>query len=195
MARRASVSIESCEVSMYTASGDRLNGFIDKYYRTHQNTGYLRITLKDEILYERGIGFADVENKVEFTKDAMFTFYSLSKPFCAIGLSKLKDRGLVDLDRHPSVYLPEAAGFDERITIRQLLHHVSGIPDFVQTAGFEKRYATGSASQMREHLKELWAYPMLFEPGTDAMYTNVNFIISALIIENVSGMSYASYME
>ena len=123
---------------MNTTACERLDCFIDKYYSLHQNSGYLRITLKDEIIYERAIGFSDIENKVEFTKDSMFTLYSLSKPFCAIGILKLKDRGLIDIDNHPSIYLPEAKGFDARVTIRQLLHHVGGMPDFVQTARFEQ---------------------------------------------------------
>ncbi len=174
---------------------DKLDRFIDEYYEQNKNSGYLRITLKDEIIYERAVGFADIENELEFTKDSKFTFYSLSKPFCAIGLLKLKDRGLVNIDLHPSKYLPEAKGFDERVTIRQLLHHTSGLPDFVQTAEFHKKYASGLPLQMREHLKELVNYPMVFAPGTKSMYANINFIICALIIENVSGMKYAEYMK
>ncbi len=180
---------------MNKAACEKLTRFIDNYYGEHQNSGYLRITLKDKIIYERAIGFADIENKVAFTKQSMFTLYSLSKPFCAIGLLKLQDRGLVDIDLHPSEYLPEAKGFDGRVTIRQMLHHTSGLPDFVQTAHFDKTHATGLPHEMREHLLELSRFPLVFGPGTDAMYANVNFIISALIIENVSGMRYADYMK
>ena len=173
----------------------RLNRFINEYCSLHQISGCIRITSKDEIIYERAIGFSDIENKIEFSKKSMFTFYSLSKPFCAIGILKLKDKGLIDINRHPSVYLPEAKGFDERITIRQLLHHVSGMPDFVQTAKFEQKHTSGFARQIREHLTELSHYSMVFEPGTNTMYANVNFVVCALIIENVSGMKYAEYMK
>lgn len=55
----------------------------------------------------------------------------MTKPFCAIGLLKLKDKGLVDINSHPSRYVPEALGFDSRVTIRQMLNHISGLPDFV----------------------------------------------------------------
>lgn len=173
----------------------KLDCFIDEYYKNNKNSGYLRITSKDEIVYERCIGYADIENEIPFTKESMFTFYSLSKPFSAIGLLKLKDKGLVDLDAHPSKYLPEASGFDERVTIRHMLHHISGLPDFVQTANFNEKGITGLPEQMREQLKELTNYPMVFEPGTQGMYANINFILCALIIENVSGMKYSDYME
>ena len=174
---------------------NKMDCFLDEYYNTHKNSGYLRVTLKDEIIYEKSIGFSDIEEKKEFDRQSVFTLYSLSKPFCAIGLLKLADKNLVDIDCHPSKYVPEAKGFDESVTIRHLLHHVSGLPDFVQTAKFNEKYETGLSWQMREHLKELTKYEMVFEPGTKGMYANINFIICAMIIENVSGMEYNVYME
>lgn len=173
----------------------KLDRFIDEYYKNNKNSGYLRITSEDKIIYEKFIGFADIENKIPFTKDSMFTFYSLTKPFCAIGLLKLKDKNLVDIDCHPAKYIPEAAGFDERVTIRQMLHHISGLPDFVQTAKLNEKNMTGTPEQIREQLKDLSKYPMVFEPGTEGMYANINYILCALIIENVSGMKYDYYMQ
>ena len=172
-----------------------LDAFLDEYYAQNQNSGYLRVTHKDEILYEKNMGFADRENQVPFISDSMFTFYSLSKPFCALGLLRLQDKGLVDIDQHPSKYVPEAAGFDARVTLRHMLHHVSGLPDFVKDAKFNEKYPSGQPRELREQLKELAQYPMLFQPGTSAMYANINFIISALTIENISGMSYPEYMQ
>ncbi len=174
---------------------NKLDSFIEDYYNRNKNSGILRITYKDEILYEKYIGYANIENKVRFTKDSIFTFYSLSKPFCAIGLLKLADKNLIDIDAHPSKYLPEAKGFDSKVTIRHLLHHISGLPDFNQTAKFEQKYKTGFSHELRTHLKELTDYPMVFEPATKGMYANINFIIPALIIENVTGMSYQEYMK
>ncbi len=174
---------------------DKLDSFIDDYYNRNKNSGILRITHKDKILYEKYIGFANIEKEQEFTNESIFSFYSLSKPFCTLGLLKLADKNLVDIDAHPSKYLPEVEGFDSRVTIRQLLHHISGLPDFMQTAKFEQKYKTGLSYELRDHLKELTNYPMVFEPATKGMYANINFIIPALIIENVSGTSYPEYMK
>lgn len=57
----------------------------------------------------------------------MFTLYSISKAFCAIGLMKLADKGLIDINRHPGVYLQEAKDFPKELTIRHLLWHGSAI--------------------------------------------------------------------
>ena len=168
---------------------------IAAYCKENQIFGMLRVAIKDTIVYEQVMGYANAVEKTPFTKDSMFTLYSMTKPLCAIGLLKLKDKGLVDIDRHPSAYVPEAQGFDERVTIRHLLHHISGLPDFAQTAGFAEKYAPGYPKYIREHLKALTAYPSFFAPATNAKYANVNFVLCALIIENVTGMSYPQYME
>ena len=76
-----------------------------------------------------------------------------------------------------------------------MLHHVSGLPDFEQEGEFARKYAPGFASKVREHVAALSEYKNYFEPGTSALYANVNFVLAALIIENVSGMSYSEYMK
>lgn len=168
---------------------------ISNYCAYNNIFGALRITLRDKIFFQKSFGYADIEKKIQFTKRSMFTFYSLSKPFCVMGLMKLKDKGLVDIDTHPKTYVPEANGFDERVTVRHLLHHVSGLPDFYLNQEFKNKYSTGYASQIREQMKEIVKYPQAFEPGTKTQCANINMILCALIIENVSGMPYDEYMK
>lgn len=174
---------------------EKLDLFLDNYYKANKNSGVLRVTVKDKIIYEKFIGYADIENETEFSKASMFTLYSLSKPFCAIALLKLKDKGLVDIDRHPGEYLPEAKGFDKAVKIRHLLNHTSGIPDFDQNTDFRQKYCGETSKQLREKLILLSEYDMLFEPGTQGRYTNTNFMICALLVEQISGMAYAEYMD
>lgn len=167
---------------------------IRDYCRENCIHGVMRLTVKDQILYEANIGWADVEAKTPFTKDSMFTLYSMSKPFCAIALMTLVDQGKVQLDAHPGAYVPEAAELDGRINLNHLLHHTSGLVDYGQTPELKEKYAPGYPRFAREHVKALSQYPLLFDPGTQALYANINFVLCALIIENVSGMSYADFM-
>lgn len=172
----------------------KIDSFIKAYTAQNGNSGYLRLTVQDEVVLERGIGYADREREIPFDRKSVFTLYSLSKPFCALGLMKLVDRGLVKLSAHPGSYVPEAAGFHKDVTVEQLLRHTGGVPDFVQTAKFHQKYPEGKAHQMRQQLMELTQYPMVSLPGTAGMYANINYILAALIIENVSGMDYGDYM-
>ena len=168
---------------------------IRAYCEAHQIFGVLRVTGKDEILFEMQTGYADLARQEPFTPKSVFSWYSLSKPFCVLGFLKLVDRGLVSLDEHPARTVPEAAGFDARVTFRHMLHHVSGIPDFEQNEEFARAHAPGYARYTRAHLAELSKYPSHFAPGEGGMYANVNMVIPALAIENVTGTSYADYMK
>ncbi len=157
--------------------------------------GAVRVTLKDEIIYERNFGYADIETKQNFDAASMFTYYSVSKPFTAIAFMRLFDRGLIDLEAHPAKYLDEASGFDRGVTLRQILTHTSGLPDFEQDHDFRDNHRPGTPERLREHLKMLSSFPQHFAPGTDTFYANVNFIILALICENLSGKPWADYIR
>lgn len=165
------------------------------YCEKEQLFGVLRVTRRDEILLEQSFGYADIDTKEPFTAESMFTFYSLSKPFCAIGLMLLAEQGLVQLDDHPEKYLPEAAGFDPRVTVRQLLQHTSGIPDFNPKDGYLQELAPGYPQLCRTHLPLLAHHPQFFEPGCGERYSNAGYIIAALIIENMTKTPYAEYMK
>ena len=158
-------------------------------------SGTLRITHRDERVYERHFGYAVDNGSVNFSSDTRFTLYSLSKPFCAIGIMKLWERGAVNLSAHPSQYVPEAAGLDSRVTVDHLLHHTSGLPDFEQNRDFKDKYAPGTPNKIREHLSLIASYPTYFDPGCDGKYENINFAICALVIENVTDKPYAEYMR
>lgn len=160
------------------------------YAAEHPVSGQVRLTVCDEVLYDGFFGCADADTGRPFAGGDRFTLYSLTKPFVAMGLLRLADEGRVDLDAHPSRYVPEAEGFDGRVTVRLLLHHESGLPDFLQTEGFTRRPAP-----LREQIRELSACPSFFAPGEGSRYSNINFTLCALIIESVSGLHYAEYMK
>ena len=179
-------------------SGEKITALreaLNVYCKKERIFGVLRITQDDKILLEQNFGYADLEAKRPFTKDSLFSLYSLSKPFCVLGLMKLCDKGLVDLDAHPSRYIPEAKELDARVTIRHALHHMSGLPDFEQSKEFAAAYRPGTPARIREHLRLISAYPQYFAPGTETRYTNINIVLAALIIENISGLSYEAYMQ
>ena len=71
----------------------KLSDFIENYHQKTGFSGVIRITKADEIIHSQSFGYADKENKIPFTNDSMFTFYSLSKPFCAIAMMRLFDLG------------------------------------------------------------------------------------------------------
>ena len=166
---------------------------LSRYCADHLISGEVRLTVRDEILYDKFFGFADADTRRPFLAGDRFTLYSITKPFTAMSLLRLYDEEKIKLDAHPSAYVPEAAGFDGRVTVKHLLHHVSGLPDFMQTEAFSLKHP--KQGDLREELAELSLYPSFFAPGEGSRYSNINFVLCALIIENVSGMRYADYMR
>lgn len=173
----------------------RLNTFLDAYCKEQHIMGVLQVTRRDIPLFQYRSGYGNLENRTAFHGNSVFSLYSITKPFCAIGLLKLADLGLVDIDRHPGIYLPEMKNTDPQLTLRHMLHHISGLPDFWQTSDFKNRHPQAPVSQVREHLKEILEYPPYFAPGTGAKYGNINFLPLALIIEHITGTTYAEYMQ
>ena len=174
---------------------EKLSCFLDDYSKNNNFFGVVRITLKDRVIFQKNIWYADFEKAIPFDDNSIFSFYSLSKPFLAIAIMKLYEEGKIDIDAHPSVYIPEAANFHKDVTFRTMLHHASGLPDFVQTAHFEEKYNSGASEYLREQLKDLSKFPNVFMPNTSGMYANINMILCALAIENITGISYAEYMK
>ncbi len=80
--------------------------FTEEYLRELPFYGNIRVTSRGTVVYEASVGYADREHGIPLTSDSRFTLYSISKPFCAIGLLLLRDRSLVDIDAHPGVYVP-----------------------------------------------------------------------------------------
>lgn len=191
------VSIEvTYQKGVFTMTfAEKMDQYMDAYCSAYKFSGMFRVTHKDQIIYQRNEGYADFEHKVPFSKDSVFTLYSMSKPFCVIGLMALADKGLVDIYAHPGVYVPEAAQIDERITVKHLMHHISGLRDYGQVPEISQEYQSQHRPDMREAVQRMASQPMNFEPGTGTRYSNINFTLLTQIIENVSGMQYADYMK
>ena len=173
----------------------RLDASFEKYLNENKFSGILRVTCKDNILYQRITGLENPYTGVPISEKSRFTWYSLSKPFCAIGLMKLVEQGYISLQDHPSVYLPEAASADKNITIYHLLHHSSGLTDFCQHEDYSMLCLTDMPLNLRELVKSLLDKPLQFVPGTSTQYANINFVLLALIIESASKIPYRVFMK
>lgn len=169
--------------------------FLVAYEKEHILSGTLQLRCKDEMLLCRDFGMADYENQIPFSPSSVFSYYSISKPFCAIGIMKQWDRGLVELDAHPGRYVPEAQALHPAVTIRHLLQHTSGIADFEQTEAFRQTYVHGTYENLRTHLALISGYPTHFAPGTGGFYANINYCLLSLILESVTGTDYGTYMQ
>ena len=116
---------------------------------------------------------------------------SNSKQFTAMALLLLEDEGKLSLDDHVAKYLPGISGGD-RITLRQLLNHTSGIQDFwPQDYSFEAM----SRPTAPQAIVDIWAKkPLDFAPGDQWQYSNTGYVVAGMIAEKISGQPLMAYL-
>ncbi|MFI6151584.1 serine hydrolase domain-containing protein [Kitasatospora sp. NPDC051170] len=141
--------------------------------------------------YTAGVG--DLATGTRVPKDGQIRAGSNTKPFTAVVVLQLVAEGKVGLDSPVETYLPglvRGDGIDGRtITVRQLLQHTSGLPDYVDQAAYlsdPKRYY-----EPRELLDGALAKKALFAPGTSWTYSNTNYLLAGLIVQKVTGRPLA----
>jgi CubicO group peptidase (beta-lactamase class C family) len=159
---------------------------------------------KDKILSLDAVGYSDVAAKRPLVAQAMFWIASMSKPITAAALMLLVDDGKVNLDDPVEKYLPEFKGQllvaekgakelrkpSHPITVREILSHTSGLPFSTP----EERPTLDSLT-LAEASKSYAKTPLLFEPGTNYLYSNAGINTAGRIIEVVSGVPFEEFLE
>ena len=148
-----------------------------------------------KIVYARGYGMANLEHDTALSPESVFYIASTSKQFTAACIALLSQRGVLSLDDDIRKYVPEIHDFGETITIRNLIHHTSGIRDypilfFVKGFYFEDNITNDKVLALLSRQKTL-----NFKPGQKLTYSNSNYVLLAEIVERVSGKSLREFAE
>jgi CubicO group peptidase (beta-lactamase class C family) len=117
---------------------------------------------------------------------------SVSKPFTALAILQLQDRGRLQISDPISRYVPTFPHGD-RITLDHLLTHKSGIPDINDQDDYDT-FALGPHT-LEQLVAKFAGLPLAFQPGADQRYSNSDYILLALVVERVSGGSYEEYLR
>ena len=137
----------------------------------------LAIIQDGEIVYRRGYGYADLEHDVPITPASVFDIASTSKQFTATCIAILARQGMLSLDDDIRKHIPEMPAYAVPITIRHLIHHTSGIRDYLtlmELAGmrYENEYPDEEVIELISRQKEL-----NFEPGEKYLYSNTGYFL------------------
>jgi CubicO group peptidase (beta-lactamase class C family) len=145
-------------------------------------------------IYRRGYGMANLEHRIPLSSGSVFRIGSTSKQFTAMAVALLAEDGALSLDESLRRYFPEFPEWAEAVTVAQLVHHTSGIRDYLQLA-----YLAGMTSDAAHYTDE-WALQLLarqralnFPPGEQHLYSNSGYLLLAHLVERVSGMSLKAF--
>ncbi len=144
-------------------------------------------------IYCESFGYADCVTKRELRTDTPFQLASISKQFAATCIMLLAVDGKIDLDDDISKHLSGVPDTWSPITIRQLMAHTAGVKDYTT---FENIRADYQLDIGRADMLELiYGHPLEFEPGSKFSYSNCGYTLLGCIVESVSGMDYAEFLE
>ena len=169
---------------------------IDTYLQAHLNNshfmGSVLVSRGAEVLLSQGYGMANLEHNVSNTPSTKFRLASVTKQFTATAILKLQEQNLLDVNDPLSTYLPEYPN-GEQITVHQLLNHTSGIPNYTDFEDYESKKRT--AMKLDELVAWFKDRPLDFTPGDRFNYSNSGYAVLTKIIETVTNLSYADYLQ
>lgn len=145
-------------------------------------------------IYQKAFGYAGLATKQLLDNNTVFELASVSKQFTAMAIMQLHQNHKLSYDDDVTKYFPELAAY-KGVTLNHLLHHTSGFPEFLQWN--DKQIDVNRINYNKDILVALAKTKpgFLSKPGDTFAYNNTNYVVLALIVEQVSGMPFAKYLD
>ncbi len=171
-------------------------GRMDQVVRASADTGEFSgsvlVARDGQVLLDQGYGFANREWSIPNDGETRFRLGSVSKQFTAVAIMILSERGLVDLAAPVKTWLPDAPVSWDQITVRHLLTHTSGIPNFTDFDDYEGLKT--QPATIESLIARFRDRPLDFQPDEKWNYSNSGYILLTAIIEKASGKPYAEFV-
>jgi D-alanyl-D-alanine carboxypeptidase len=147
-----------------------------------------------ETIYSAGFGMADLEHNIKAGPESVYAIGSITKSFTAHAVLQLVAEGRLSLDDTVATLLPDYHGPARDVTLRQLLLHTSGIPNYVNDIpSFQPRLRRDALTRA-DIVGAFAALPLQFRPGTEWSYSNSGYYLLGLVVEKVTGRDYYDYL-
>ena len=173
---------------------NKLDTLFTRLNKTGAFNGSILVAKGGSILYKKTIGYCNKENNCFLNDSSMFQLASVSKVITATAVLMLHERELIDLNRPFTFYFPDFPYQD--VTIKQLLTHRSGLPNYIYALNseiYQPNYKM-SNSDMYNYLKE--KCPKIYlRPNKLFNYCNTNYALLALLVEKVSGKGFSRFLK
>lgn len=174
-------------------TSDGIAAIVQPYVAKKSFMGQVLVAKGDTIVFDRFYGRANVEWNVAFAPDTRFRIGSMTKQFTAAAVMKLVAQGKVRLDDAASRYVADLPATWRAVTVRQLLDQTAGLPNYTNDPRFS------SVSRLPTRPRALIALVSdkspEFAAGSEWRYSNTNYLVLGLLIEDVSGKPYAAFLR
>ena len=172
---------------------------MDRAFENRIFSGTVLIAVDGKIVLEKSVGYSNVKDKTPFAEDSSFRLASVSKQFTAMGIMLLKEEGKLDFDDDIRKHLSSLPY--EGVTIRHLLHHNSGLPDYISLLDKHWDPKTDNDKKKTAYNKDaVRLFSELtpkrdFAPGERHEYSNTGYVLLGSIIEAASGQNMHEFFK
>ncbi len=149
--------------------------------------------VKDEkIIYQKGFGLANVENKIAIESNTNFRLASITKQFTAFSVLLLEHDRKLELDDAIKKYIPELPNYANKITIKNILQHTSGLLDYEDFIDKNSTIQLKDKDVLEILVNQDSTY---FIPGSEHRYSNSGYALLSLLVERLSGLTFPKFLE
>ena len=170
----------------------RVDALMASYDRPGEPGASVLVVRDGRAAYARGYGLAEVETATPVTAETNFRLASLSKQFTAAAVMLLVADGRLRYDAEVSSLLADLPPFAHGVTVRHLLNHTSGLPDYEDFVPDSQSVQVHDAEVPQLIARAPGTY---FTPGTRYSYSNTGYVLLALVVERVSGQRFGDFLR
>jgi CubicO group peptidase (beta-lactamase class C family) len=171
--------------------GSKVDSFVQASMQQQRIPGLALAVVRDgKVIKAQGYGLSNIELDVPVSPQTIFQSGSVGKQFTATGIMMLVEEGKVGLDDKVAKYFPGAPDSWNKVTIRNLLTHTSGIKDYT-----DKNFDYRRDYTEEDLLKILQALPFDFAPGDKWSYSNSGYMLLGILIHKVTGKFYGDFLQ
>jgi CubicO group peptidase (beta-lactamase class C family) len=192
--------VASCAVESHAQariSDQELSAKVDTYMdglvKANQFSGSILIARDGHMLLSKGYGMADLEDEVPNTPQTRFRLGSITKQFTAVAILMLEERGKLNVQDSICKYVADCPQAWQAVTIRHLLSHTGGVPNFTSFPDYSKTMT--QSTTIDALIARFKDRPLDFQPGERWSYSNSGYVLLGYVIEKVSGKSYEAFMQ
>jgi CubicO group peptidase (beta-lactamase class C family) len=179
----------------------QLDSLFTALHNNKKFNGNILVAEKGSIVYQNSFGVANEQTGEKLNEHSIFELASVSKQFTAMAIVLLKEKGKLAYEDKISKYIPEFIGYSKNISIKNLLQHTSGLPEYaaiLDSLLIDSTWDTKTNIATNKDIIQIFAKhkpTLLFAPNTKWQYSNTGYALLASIIEKASGKTYASFLK
>lgn len=187
------VCLIACLPSVHAQPPAQYEEYMQATVNLGRFNGYVLVARDGKPVFSQGYGMANFEDDVANSSKTKFRIASVTKTFTAVAIMMLQERGKLSASEPVCKYLRNCAERWKPLTIRHLLSHTSGIPDYIASPDFMRTISMATTPDAI--INSVRSGPLQFEPGSGFAYSNSNYIVLGRIIEIVAKQPYAAFIK